>query len=1202
MLCLNEMQLTRLDIKGFKSFGDKTTLHFDKGITAIAGPNGCGKSNVIDAIRWVLGEQSTRALRSEKMENIIFNGSKSRKASQLAEVSLSFDNTKNILPTDYSQITLTRKLYRSGESEYRLNNVQCRLKDITDLFLDTGIGPDSYSIIELKMVDEIIANRESSRRALFEEASGISKYKLRRKQTLTKLKDTETDISRVNDILHEIEKNLKTLESQARKAEKYYRLKEQYQEFSLNLASIRIEGFRKLLKDIEAQELEHLQVKQALITEMEAKESALKELKSIHYTKENNLSLQRKAANEFITRIRIQENDKKIKNEQLRFLNEKERRISDDLERDQSQLKQATWQGKRLEEDRTAEYEKLQALLFSTGKQKKELDTMSSSQGLIKKELDQAAAQVAALQEELLNVEKELTVLTVRKESLVQESKRNSDDTALKQDELEAFSAAMNQIEGDLKQAQEKLLRYEKQESEALQCIYDEERSIEAFKKELTQTSRRLDSRQNEYNLTKSMVDNLEGFPESVRFLKNTDGWAATQAPLLSDIFYCPQEYRISIETYLEPLLNHYVVDTWTQATSAVGLLSAAAKGRAGFFILEALEDLSAPDIRTPAVHENLVAALSVLESEQKYKKLCAHLLKGVYLQKAGQNEDLTMALPVDVSILISAGGKFYKSRTVLSGGSIGLFEGKRIGRTRSLENLANEIRSAETTIGKLENHIKKAENRIKMLRAASVKATIKEIAKGISELSTKHLTIATRRDQYLKFIHASFHRKESIEQSLMLLDKELQIKRPALELLRGKKEECSTSLFSRQQGHAVFNEQFSKAAAAYNEENIRLHQQQNRMSGIEKDIEYKRSQTDMLNQRIQAASVDLLTTLSDIKAVMQQLGHSDDDLLTRYEQKDAFEKGLRDLEREYYESRETISTLENAIAILRKNKEHTELISSGFRERKNNLRLELHSLKERLEAEFDIQFENLLVAELTPGLDEELLKEKTDRVKKQMLDYGAVNPMAVETFREMSKRHTFIKDQKADLEEAKRSLLETVSKIDSTAQERFVTVFSEVRENFISVFRSLFNEEDSCDLSLSDYSNPLEADIEITAFPKGKKPLSINQLSGGEKTLTATALLFSLYLCKPAPFCIFDEVDAPLDDTNIDKFNTIIRTFSSQSQFIIVSHNKRTLASTDVVYGVTMIEQGVSKIVAVDMKEVATPGSLFPTDPQSFP
>src|SRR6201985_1048187 len=282
------MQLTQLEIKGFKSFGDKITINFNEGVTAIVGPNGCGKSNVVDAIRWVLGEQSTRMLRSEKMDNVIFNGTKSRKAANLAEVSLTFDNTKNILPTDYSQVTLTRKLYRSGDSEYRLNDVQCRLKDITDLFLDTGIGSDSYAIIELRMIEEIISNKEGSRRNLFEEASGISKYKLRKKQTFNKLKETEADLERVEDLLFEIQKNLKMLENQAKKTERYYRIKEEYKALSIKLASFRITAFGTLLSKIEEQELKQREEKAGIIAKIDLAEASLQHQKADSLVKEKN--------------------------------------------------------------------------------------------------------------------------------------------------------------------------------------------------------------------------------------------------------------------------------------------------------------------------------------------------------------------------------------------------------------------------------------------------------------------------------------------------------------------------------------------------------------------------------------------------------------------------------------------------------------------------------------------------------------------------------------------------------------------------------------------------------------------------------------------------------------------------------------------------------------------------------------------------
>ena len=307
---------------------------------------------------------------------------------------------------------------------------------------------------------------------------------------------------------------------------------------------------------------------------------------------------------------------------------------------------------------------------------------------------------------------------------------------------------------------------------------------------------------------------------------------------------------------------------------------------------------------------------------------------------------------------------------------------------------------------------------------------------------------------------------------------------------------------------------------------------------------------------------------------------------------KDAIEKATTEAENEYQVARAQISTMEDKLRLVRHEKEESEQVFTNLRDKKTELRMELTSLKERLSVEFSVDIDDLAEVEIPEGEDENALKIKTDKIKNQIDNYGAINPLAMEAYDEMNKRFTFITDQKNDLLEAKASLLATIKEIDDTAKVKFMEAFTQIRDNFIIVFRSLFNEEDSCDLILMNPEDPLDSDIDIIAKPKGKRPLTINQLSGGEKTLTATAILFSLYLLKPAPFCIFDEVDAPLDDTNIDKFNKIIRKFSNESQFIIVTHNKRTISSTDVVYGVTMVEQGVSRLVSVDLREVAEPAA----------
>ena len=1180
------MQLTRLEIKGFKSFGDKITINFNEGITAIVGPNGCGKSNVVDGIRWVLGEQSTRMLRSEKMENVIFNGSKSRKPANLAEVSLSFDNTKNILPTAFSQVTITRKLYRTGESEYRLNDVQCRLKDITDLFLDTGIGADSYSIIELKMIDEIITNKEGSRRNLFEEASGISKYKLRKKQTFNRLKETEADLLRVEDLLFEIEKNLKTLENQAKKAERYYKLKEQYQSLSIMLASFRIVSFSESLSKIEDLEHKQREERSGISVQIDSLEAAHQKQKLDSLTNEKNLSVQQKATNDFIAKIRTYESEKKVRNEQLKYQKDKEARLNEELDRDRNQLNHVLYNVKRLNEEKVREEEVLSTVDTQVAELKKTTDELRNDQSAKRNELNDLTATSNRLQNESYKTEKDIDILKIQRQALEQESIRNMVDAAGKETELSQF----NQVIADLDlrtgtlQSEHKLLIAN--EAELQEKQKQTEQQIGELREHVRNESRKLDAKQNEYMLTKSMVDNLEGFPESIRFLKKTSGWSKN-APLFSDILYCQEYCRIAIENYLEPLMNYYIVESYDEAISAVNLLSNSAKGRAQFFILNNYQSKPSNINLTP-LPINYIPALTVVNVDSKYQYLVISLLANVYLVDDADDNDLNTDQLPDNVVLLATSGKFNKSKHTLSGGSVGLFEGKRIGRAKNLENLAREIKAIEKDVDKADEIINGLQNRLTALKASTRADDIRLKNQELNRLNTELITVQTRREQYQSFIENSRNRKEDIAAKITSIEQELITAIPQSESLNTEKQIHNELVINKQLAFNELNETLSNQSALYNQENIRFHQQQNKISGLNKDLDYRDSQHKSTSIKISEGSAQLSKLKAEMLETLKQTGHSDEDLVQMYLQREEFEKGTLQAEQLYYGSRGQITETENEIAVLRRKKEQADFIENELKDQRNKLKLELNALKERLSVEFNINIEDLLDTPAPSDESEDSLRERTERLKKQLDDFGAINPMAIEAYNEMDERYRFINVQKKDLLEAKASLLATIQEIDDTARDKFMLAFTSVRENFIKVFRSLFNEEDSCDLILTEPSQPLESDIDIIAKPKGKRPLSINQLSGGEKTLTATAILFSLYLLKPAPFCIFDEVDAPLDDTNIDKFNNIIRKFSKDSQFIVVSHNKRTIASTDVIYGVTMVEQGISRVVPVDLRELA--------------
>ncbi|MBD1431643.1 chromosome segregation protein SMC [Sphingobacterium sp. DN00404] len=1178
------MQLVKLEIKGFKSFGDKITINFNEGVTAIVGPNGCGKSNVVDAIRWVLGEQSTRMLRSEKMENIIFNGTANRKPANLAEVSLTFENNNKLLPTEFSTVTITRKLYRNGDSEYRLNDVKCRLKDITDLFLDTGLGADTYSIIELKMIDEIINNKDNSRRNLFEEASGISKYKVRKKQTLSKLKDTEADLDRVDDLLYEINKNLKQLETQAKKADKYFQLKEEYREASVGLAYYRLEGFSTDLERIGEQEKVQQERIKETSTKVESHENQLRTLREDILAKEKSLAVQQKSTNDYIHKIRSYESDKKIKNERFIHLQEKETRITAELNNDKNQLEHVQYIIKRLNEELFEEQGKLDVFRLDIGRNQTEVEELRAQQSSAKAKLDSFTQQSSELQNKIYKLEKDIAVLNIQKEALQQESIRTMTDASAKVEELNEFNKAVENLEERVEQQQSQYDVALQTENALQQQIQTVEEQLNETRTQLNRESRLVDAKQNEYNLTKSLVDNLEGFPESIKFLRKNAGWKKSY-PLFSDILFCKEEYRVAIENYLESVMNHYVVQDQQEAVQAIQLLSDASRGKANFFVLEAIQAVKTK----PQTPENTIPALEVVKVDKKYSLLCEQLLQHVFLLKPQASDSLEEALPDGDLVILHPEGKFSKNRLGLNGGSVGLFEGKRIGRAKNLESLTKEIKELNQKIEKLQQDEADAIDQLATLRITSQKDVIDELRMVLNRLNNELISVKTKQEQYQTFIATSQNRKQDIESKITVIQYELQKSEPELQILKVEAESGQKQLAELQNAYAEIAEVLNEKSASFNQENIRFHQQQNKVSSLQKDLEYRESQQEAFEARITKNSLEYEQVKVDMKDASHVVDHNDEDLVAMYAQKEGLEKGLQEIEEDFYTTRRIINELEEEITQLRRSKDQDDFLLSELKDKKTALQIDLNSLKERLSVEFNIDINTLLEGEMPEiSASQDELTTVCDKLKKQLDSYGSINPMAKEAYDEIQERHDFISKEKSDLLDAKASLMATINEIDQTANDKFMHAFNTVRENFVNVFRSLFNQEDSCDMVLTDPANPLESDIDIIARPKGKRPLSINQLSGGEKTLTATALLFSLYLLKPAPFCIFDEVDAPLDDTNIDKFNHIIKDFSKNSQFIIVSHNKRTIASTDIIYGVTMVEQGVSRVVPVDLRDVA--------------
>jgi chromosome segregation protein len=1178
------MLLSKLEIKGFKSFGDKMVIHFDKGITGVVGPNGCGKSNVVDAIRWVLGEQKSRMLRSDKMENVIFNGTKNRKPTNLAEVSLTFENTKNLLPTEYTHVTITRRYYRSGESEYQINGVTCRLKDITNLFLDTGINSNSYAIIELKMIDELLNDKNNSRRELFEEAAGISKFKNRKRETLRKLEDTDADLARVEDLLFEIDKNLKSLEKQAKQAAKYFEIKADYRIASINLAKKSLEQLQFALAEAQGKIQEESDHKLEIQTQILSLEAQLSAAKADLIGKEKLLASRQKALNEQVNKIRTFESDKRIKNERLRFLEDRSQALREQIDQDRKSNERAAFAIRSLEQEKEGAEKILAEKEVLVAQLREEYDRQKTATAAKQEQHKDLSQQVSQIKDRVYQAGKEVEIKQIQWSTLKQELERTSSDDSSQEANLVDFEQNLARVKAQLDEAQQGYEVLKQKQEDQDQKVEETNRIVEMIREELTQISRKLDSKTNEFNLTKSLVENLEGFPEAIKFLKKNPSWGK-DVPLLSDLLTTDEKYRVTIENYLENYLNYYVVDTEAEAIAAIQLLSDAARGKANFFILEHFEQFSPSQAQ---LFPNAIAATEIIEFDVKYSRLINFILDNVYIVR-GDYPDFPSQKE---GVFLAESGKYIKKKFSLSGGSVGLFEGKRIGRAKNLEKLEKEIKELHKKVSSSRANLDFKLGELTKLKELSYKKALEESQAKLQVLNSEYVSVLTKKEQLAELLYSNANKREDILARIASLEESLEEIQPQLVKEKALFEELNEQLILVTEELEAVSTLLSAKSQLFNQENITYIQQLNRVSSAEQEIEFKQAAFESSKERIEKSQEELSQLDGEIKMLLDSNEVKDEELIEMYTEKEGIEIGVTEAEKSYYGGRGDIDELDTRIRSLQKAKEGYDELVLALQNQINEFRLKMTGMKERLSVEFDIDLETLmaenpLVDAEFEAFKEEDLKELVQKQKERLDRIGPVNPMAMEAYDEIKIRYDFITAQKDDLIKAKESLLSTISEIDLVARETFLDAFGKIKENFIRVFRSLFTEQDDCDLTLVDPDNPLESAIEIMAKPKGKRPLTINQLSGGEKTLTATSLLFSIYLLKPAPFCIFDEVDAPLDDANIDKFNQIIQKFSAESQFIIVTHNKRTMASTDIIYGITMIEAGVSRVVPVDLREL---------------
>ncbi|MDZ7716049.1 MAG: chromosome segregation protein SMC [Balneolaceae bacterium] len=1171
------MYISELELQGFKSFANKTRVKFDKGITAIVGPNGCGKSNIVDAMRWVLGEQRPTLLRSSSMANVIFNGTAKKNALGMAEVSLTFINNKGLLPTEYSEVTISRRLYRSGESEYLINGGTCRLKDINELFMDTGMSSDAYSVIELKMVEEILNDKNNDRRKLFEEAAGVTSYKEKRKKTFRKLDETQKDLQRVEDILVEVRKKTNSLEKQAEKAAKAKKYREEletldkalnkheYKKIKEELKPLdeRIENADKEKKEILAKAEELDQAEETARNKLSEKErnqaEAQRRVSQLHSKirdTETNLRITKeKIANE---KSVIEQYDKDIEQgeqdlKDLRDLFESSKQklesFDNDLQKAAQNLKDSKEKYTAIQQQFSAEREKLNQLEELHDKTNRELSNLQTERIRIESKLENTEDDLARIGDEIEDLQKEIENFKKEKKTLSQK--------------VEKQKEARDQQEEKLKEAREKRESLGNQQDKLKDTI----RSHQS----------KLDSVQSEIELLTNIANSNEAFPSSVQFLLENHQQNFDLLDVVSNVLSTDEKHAVALEAVLGEALNFVVVNSLEDARKAANILKNNDKGRATFIPLDQLT--GSYDVAKNALYYQV-------ESDKQFDAVKQLLLGNV--EVFNSVDEAYNTIKGSRNIGVTYDGEVVTSYQFLQSGSKSKNAGIRVGLKDKIEKLESRAGNIRADITNSQKELAEVQEAYQNINPAKLEEELKVKNRELRELENQVNSFDSKIQVYEKNINELNNRRENLTGSEGDAKEKLEQLEPRKKELQQKLEELEEKQEEKKELLDKLEEERSIAQSRYNEAQLKHQDLKNKVENHERDIKRAESGIQSVKERLKMRSEKSEEAKERIERYKASIEQYKDELEESRELKKEADKALEEAEEKSGKQRGSINEIEKELKEVRRRKEVNMELVHHLAMAKEKFEMQTENLSDHIWETYGILMDQI-DAELPEDKEPEEVKERVSWLRQKLNSFGEVNPLAIEEYEEEKERLDFYEEQIGDLHQAEEELRETIEEINKTATERFNETFEKIRTNFVDVFHTLFNEDDFCDLLIDeDAEDPLEASIEIKANPRGKRPSTINQLSGGEKTLTAIALLFAIYLVKPSPFCVLDEVDAPLDDANIERFSAMIKRFSEETQFIIITHNKKTMSKAEMMYGITMPETGVSQLVGVKLDEVA--------------
>lgn len=1176
------MYFKRIEMHGFKSFAEPVTIEFDRGLTCIVGPNGSGKSNISDAVRWVLGEQSPKTLRGGKMEEVIFSGTDSRKSRGMAEVTLVIDNENGSLPIDYKEVALTRRMFRTGESEYRINGNQCRLRDIRDLIMDTGIGVDGYSIIGQGKISDILSTKTDSRREIFEEAAGIVMYRTKKSESERKLESTSANMERVNDIIGELEGRIGTLRKESAKAREYIGLRDRHRELEINITLKNIENIELkneyIIDDIAelTSSIESCDEKSRQLEKRSAESSDRhRELEELSTEAREKLMTVIEQLNESVNR-------EQLDREKLTSIEENQVRLRGEMESlGERKAREQSLAGKYSEKSAETEVQLSRAL--ETLREKKlgyeaasgELDSLTRQMDDCKNDIYELSGTINSGKAEINSLQRLQEQLEARRELLIKEKISGEDNNKETLDRLGRLRNQRDQILQELDETRERLTDSRQQLDESRK----RERQVDGRLEELKISSGKLSAR---LKTIEEMESNYEGYNHAVRHvmksgIKGIDG-------VVADLIEVPRGYETAMETALGASLQNIVCEDDGSAKAAIRSLKESRAGRMTFLPVSSVRGRAIRDRKLEKVTGFIGFGPDCLSCDDRYRGIMEYLLGRVVIVDEMDNA-LKMSKIVSNLRFVTLDGDVINAGGAITGGRYKNRTANILDRKAETAELRQKVASSEDEIRTMTAELEKIRSEISGLEKNSSRLE--------EEVSGKNGRLMAAENE-MKLAESALADMRSgsdkLDRELENIDKE---KEKSGNMIREIKEKIENAYIEVKEAERLgdgYKELHETRKAQFDMASEEITKARISVTELEREKEHAAAMAARVETAIEEIRRDMEAKeqeLADLDGEKERMISSSGSAADIIRQKEEEKKRLEEYIAELSEEKTQAARASEEVA---SEKEALNVKLSELRNRKYELEIkkaknetQLDTYKNKLWDDFEVSYVQAVEFKSDEFVMSAAVKENR-QIKNRLGELGEVNIGAIEEYETVRERYDFLVSQREDIREAADGLSKMIGDMDKTIKTRFKESFDRIVDNFERKFKELFGGGHA-ELRLSDENDPLGSDIDIIAQPPGKRLQNINLLSGGEKTLTAIALMFAVLEAKPTPFCILDEVEAALDDVNIDRFINCLREFTGV-QFALVTHQKATMEHADVLYGITMPEKGVSKVLSLSLDD----------------